>query len=166
MDLVKIGRTGKTHGSTGEIRIFITDEYLEDFIDAALCLIDIHGDKVPFFVESIRGKSFDICQFEDVKTPEEAKPITNAVVYLPADRVTKIRSGVEDVDYSGFTIRDLTSGISATILSVESFPEQEMAIVSHEGREILIPLHDLVIQSIDHERKVIEVGLAEGIWQL
>ena len=49
------------------------------------------------------------------------------------------------------------------ITKVEQYPQQLMAIVIHEGKEILIPLAEAYIEKIDIEKEQIIMTLPEGM---
>lgn len=166
MKLKEVGKTGKTHGSDGEIRIFIEEAYLEDWLKAGFCLIDIDGDKVPYFLEAVRGEMADIVKFDDINTPEDAKPLTNASVYLTEESISFGKPKEKKRDLQGYTLLDTSTSIRARILRIESFPEQEMAVLDYEGREIMIPLHDSMISEVDEGAQLIKAFLPEGIWDL
>jgi 16S rRNA processing protein RimM len=42
-------------------------------------------------------------------------------------------------------------------------PQQEMAFVIHNGREVLIPLNESLIVSVDRENKTLLMDLPEGL---
>ena len=61
----------------------------------------------------------------------------------------------------GFMVQDVNLGDLGKILSVEEFPQQEMAFVDYKGKEILIPMIDAFIIEIDKKENRILVELPE-----
>ncbi|MBK8492182.1 MAG: 16S rRNA processing protein RimM [Saprospirales bacterium] len=171
-EYVQIGFTQKTHGVEGELRIFIEDNYVEDFLDSDALFIGVSGQIVPYFIEYIRGANDDILKLEDVASKEEAQKLTSSPVYLrEADLTPEINRDstpyAPQYEYlEGFEAVDKEKGSLGPILRVEEFPHQEMAVVSYQGREALVPLHDQIIDSIDKKKKVIRFILPEGLLDL
>ena len=60
-------------------------------------------------------------------------------------------------------IRDEHAGKIGAILRVEEFPQQEMAFVEYKGQEVLIPMNDAFIVSIDKTKEEIIMNLPEGL---
>ena len=64
---------------------------------------------------------------------------------------------------AGFTIVDLELGELGRIIEVIEFPQQEMAVISHNKNEIFIPINENLIEKIDKEKQYIYMNLPEGI---
>jgi 16S rRNA processing protein RimM len=60
-------------------------------------------------------------------------------------------------------VTDKTTGPAGVITEVVEMPQQEMAFVLHHGREVLIPLNESLIISIDRENKTLLMDLPEGL---
>nr|HQU60245.1 hypothetical protein [Saprospiraceae bacterium] len=69
---ISVGKTGKTHGIDGELKFFIEDAFLDDFLDAPAVFLTVAGKQVPFFIESVRGESNLIIKLEEVDSREAA----------------------------------------------------------------------------------------------
>ena len=63
----------------------------------------------------------------------------------------------------GFVIIDEIVGRVGTIEEVVEYPQQELAVVQYKGREVMIPLHEQLIESIDPKGRVIKMTLPEGL---
>jgi 16S rRNA processing protein RimM len=171
-EFVQIGHTQKPHGVEGELRIFIEDAYLEDFLHSHALFIDLGGQKVPYFIEYIRGAHEDILKLEDITSPEMAQTLASKPVFLRAADLIPDHDR-ENSDYQpeyefleGFMAEDVKMGELGLVLRVDEFPQQEMAVVEYQGREVLIPLNPQLIQGIDEARKKIRFQLPEGLLDL
>lgn len=165
MEYIEIGFLGKTHGLKGELKLNIEETFIDDFEEVETLFVQIKGHYTPFFIESVRAPESPIIKFEDIDTKEAAVPLQHKKIYLKADEVTAI---IEDevlkyADYVGFDIVDLTDGRIGVIEAVEPFPQQEMAIISFQNKEIFIPLNEILIKNIDEEKKIITMDLPEGL---
>jgi 16S rRNA processing protein RimM len=58
---------------------------------------------------------------------------------------------------------DLELGELGRIIEVIEFPQQEMAVISHNKNEIFIPINENLIEKIDKEKQYIYMNLPEGI---
>jgi len=64
----------------------------------------------------------------------------------------------------GLHIEDITHGDLGPIVRIDAYPQQEMAIIIKDGTEILIPLHEQLMKSIDLDKKVVLMDLPEGLF--
>lgn len=169
MEYIEIGRTQKTHGVQGELKVFIEDKYWDDFEHNKRVFLDIRGIKMPYFIKSTRGKGAPIVHFEDVNNREAALPLQHKNILLrEQDLLPDVdRSEFDEVlEYGfleGFHMIDATAGDIGVIQEVLDMPQQEMALVLYDGREVLIPLNEHFIAEINEETKTVKVDLPEGL---
>lgn len=172
MNFVQIGYTQKTHGVEGELRIHVEEEYIEDFLNAGALFIEVGGQKVPYFIEYIRGAGDDICKLEEIATREEAQKVASKPIFLreedliPENDRPNTPYAPEYEFLEGFDAADEALGALGAIIRVDEYPHQEMAVVQYNGREVLIPLHKSFILSIDKENKKVVFQLPEGLTNL
>ena len=169
---IKIGKTGSTHGSEGELKVSIQDQYLEDVLQAGVIFLDLEGQAIPFFPLHFRpGKSL-IMKLEDVDTPEEAVRLAGLDILLRQEdmRPEEEREPPQDpLRYAylvGYLLSDEARGELGVIREVVEYPQQEMAVVERGGTELLIPLHSRLIISEDRQEKHILMRLPNGILDL
>lgn len=176
-DYINIGYTQKTHGVHGEMKIVVEDPYLEDVLKNKRLFLDVKGVKVPYFIENLRGGDGGplIIKLEDVSTREEAHGLQSRQVYLRPqdlipDHLREIPVDEEEesayANLAGYQIIDKASGPLGVIEEIIEMPQQEMAAVQYQGREVLIPLNEHFIQSIDADKKVVYMALPEGLMEL
>ena len=171
-EFIQIGYTQKTHGVEGELRIFLEEEFEEDFLNADALFLEANGSKIPFFIEYIRGANADIVKLEDIKSKEEAMQWTSKPVFLrESDLIPE--TDRENTGYiaqfehlEGFEAWDKEKGLLGTITRIDEYPHQEMAVIIYKGREALIPLQEPLLQSIDEAARVVRFQLPEGLLDL
>jgi 16S rRNA processing protein RimM len=121
-------------------------------------------------VESIRGAGDLIVKFEDIKVREDALLLQSKPVFLPATEIPEDLDTTElEPEYAGVTgylLIDQHAGEIGRITEVLEMPQQEMAVVQYQGREVLIPLNDQFILSVDHAGQKVLVDLPEGLLEL
>ncbi|MBL7818664.1 MAG: 16S rRNA processing protein RimM [Saprospiraceae bacterium] len=172
-NLVQIGFTKKPHGLKGEIKLHIHDQYLEDVMNTEVVILQIKGKPTPFFVDDIRVGNAIIGKFEDIDTPEAALSIANKELFLreqdiiPDDeREFEVEDdGLKYLKCIGYAIFD-GEHLVGEILDILEFPQQEMAVVEYQNREILIPLNVAFVRKKDDAAKKILMELPEGLLDL
>lgn len=171
---IHIGNTKKVHGKEGELKADIFDEYLEDALSAEFIFLEIDGGKVPFFVENIRMTGTPLVLFEDLFDNEDALPYTAKKMFLPEAsiipeeerRIEVVSETLKYRPYIAYQIEDSATGLVGTIEDIVEFPQQEMALVIKDGREIFIPMSEGLIQKINKEKRLIIMNLPEGLLDL
>jgi 16S rRNA processing protein RimM len=169
MEYIEIGRTQKTHGVQGELKIFIEDKFWDDFEHNKRVFLDIRGIKMPYFIKNMRGKGAPIVHFEDVPNREAALLLQSRSIFLrEQDLIPDVDRSVYDevLEYGfleGFRMIDAVAGDIGVIQEVIEMPQQEMALIQYDGREVLIPLNQHFITNIDETGKTVNVNLPEGL---
>lgn len=169
---VSIGFTKKSYGSHGELKASVEDRYLQDFMRSEVIFLNVQNKPLPFFIEKVRAGTDLILKLEDVNSPDEAKRYTSAEMFLrKSDLIEPAGSSDEDDEITfdmlvGFEMFDAERGKLGPILEVQEYTHHDIAVVAFEGREILIPLHEELIESVDLDEKKITLQLPEGLLDL
>ncbi|MBD1435154.1 16S rRNA processing protein RimM [Sphingobacterium sp. DN00404] len=163
-----IGYITKTRGLKGEMQLFFE---FEDYVDLDLDVLFLELDKklVPYFVDSIKlqNNSTAYLNLEDVDHVDKAKVLIKRKVYLPNDKMPE--RDPDDFRYTdlvGYLVIDEHEGEIGEIITVQEFPQQFIATVDFDGKELMFPLSEDLIMGIDEEEQVIEVELPEGLVEM
>ena len=169
MKYIKIGFTKKTVGTKGALKITIEPKYLEDISKTDVVFLKL-GNYIPFFIENVKLSNSSTILFEDVTSETEAAPFASKEIYLrdsdilSEDERTKVEEDpLEFGHLNGFVIHDIHEGKIGLIIEIQQFPQQEMAIVIFNDREIMIPLNDNFILDVDSEQKIVNMELPDGL---
>lgn len=163
---VEIGKTLKPHGVKGELKVSIEDAYWEDFNKTKAIFIYVLGQKLPYFIKQIQdANNATILKLEGIDSKEMALSLSSMPIFMrDADiSVEIIEEGLEYGFLEGFYIIDKTLGSIAKIEEVIELPQQEMAVVIYENKEILIPLNEHLIIEIDEKLERVLMDLPEGL---
>ncbi len=168
MDYLEIGKIKKPHGLNGELKATIDERYYADINEVEAFFVALEGDHAPYFIESLRGSSTIILKFEDIDSKEDASLFTNKRLYLRRQDVTLSEEEINDtgMEYSfleGFTLHVEELGEIGKILRVEEFPQQEMATVQYQEKELFLPLLEQWITAVDKAQKIVQMDLPEGL---
>ncbi len=171
-ELVEIGYTQKPHGTSGEIKIYIEDEFFDDMEYLKVLFLNVKGNNLPFFVENLRGSDNQIIKFEDTNTKEAASALSFSTVYARKKDLkwpeTKLET-LEELSYShcvGYEMIDVHDGNLGVIKEVIEYPRQELAVIEVDGKEFLLPLNERTVQKIDDKQKRMTVEMPEGLFDL
>jgi 16S rRNA processing protein RimM len=172
-EYIEIGYTKKCHGVKGELKIQVEDNYLEDFLKAKVVFIEIKGRHVPHFIENVRSGNDLLLKLEEVDSKNVAHELTSKTMFLQPKQVLKkeerefeVESNLEFEKYVDYTIWDMEQGEIGKIKEVVEFPQQEMAIIFQNEKEILIPLNESLIEKIEDKKQCIYMNLPEGLLEL
>ncbi len=174
MELIQIGRTIKPHGIAGEIKMLIEERFEEDFEHAATIFIEIKGKRVPYFLESIRYGMDALVKFEDINDRNAATAISAKPVFIRTEDIIPDdereyeipESALSYKKYEGYTLIDTEENVIGVIEEIIDLPQQEVAAVTYQNREVLVPMTRHFIKFFDSEKKTIMVDLPEGLLDL
>ena len=104
---------------------------------------------------------------EDVDVIEKAQTLVRKKIYLPNSKKPE-RDPEEFLisDLKGFKVVDANEGELGEIKEIHEYPQQFVASVLYQEREILFPLSDDLIEEIDQDQNTLYVNLPEGLVDL
>lgn len=160
MELIKIGKVGKTHGFKGHLKMHIDEFYMPDFVDMKAIFIQ----QLPYFIlhKDINTLAQAIVLLEDIDTKEKAQRLQGAEIYAKEDDLTEILEEEEYQELIGYEIIDNKQGSIGIIEHIIEMPFQIMAQLFIDKKEILIPLNDDFILKINPDKKQVKMQLPEG----
>ncbi|SEN24526.1 16S rRNA processing protein RimM [bacterium A37T11] len=167
-DSFSIGYISKTRGLKGELQVFFEEEDYQD-LDLDVIFIDIDRRLVPFFVSSSKLHDNRTGYFflEDVDHVDKAKALVRHTVYLPnSKKPVRDADDFRITDLKGYLVKDKNHGELGEIIEVHQYPQHDVAAISYKFRELLIPLNDSFIISINKEEGILETDLPEGLVEL
>lgn len=163
-----IGYISKTRGLKGEVQLFFEFEDYEE-LDFDVVFLEMNKKLVPYFVDQIKlhNNSTAYATFEDVDHIDKAQALVRKKMYLSNDKMPE--RDPDDFRYTdlvGFLVIDEVHGELGEITAVQEMPQQFIATVDMDGKELMFPLSDDLILGIDSEEEIIEVELPEGLVEL
>jgi 16S rRNA processing protein RimM len=164
-----LGYIVRTHGTTGNVVIFLDVDYPEEYEDLDAVYVEIKGELVPYFIENfnLQKQANAIVSFEDVNTIEKAQALVGSSLYLSLDELEEL--GNEEFYYheiKGFTVIDQTLGELGLVREVYSLNGQDLIAMDYQGAEVLIPTAEDIVLRADKENKQLMVNLPEGLLEV
>lgn len=163
----KIGFIMKPHGLKGQVTLSLGPDAPGDFSETEALFIEVRERLLPYFIEniSVKGQKAYL-KLEDVDTPEEAERLSRASVYLPKENRPEPAQGFYEDEVIGFNVVEDERGVLGTVIEVVQAGPNRLLSVSHQGREVLIPVNGPFISHVDVPGKTIQVTLPEGFLDL
>jgi 16S rRNA processing protein RimM len=165
-----IGKVLKAYRKSGEMVIAVEAVYLDDLEKCQAVFLEIDGLPVPFFVEYIeRGDDATaILKVEEINAPEEVRMFNGESIFLQTSDISaealSSSVGANAMEgLVGFRIEDKNTGQQYTITEVEQYPQQLMATVLFNDKQVLVPLAEELILDIDPENQKIIMDLPAGL---
>lgn len=171
-EVFKIGQFAKPHGIKGEITLImdydVSDDWDEQEEPYIIC--EVNGILVPFFVEEYRYKNDTalLLKLEGIDSEAEAREFSNRMVYYPLSKVNtnKLVGDITWDNFIGFTVVDKQRGEIGQITHVDETTLNVLLEIRYDGRDILLPAADELIQDVDYSQKRIMVSMPEGLFDL
>jgi 16S rRNA processing protein RimM len=153
----------------GELLVKLDTDDPELFLEMESVFIEIGKNLVPFFIErSQLHKSLLLrVKFEDVDDEPMADSLMKRELYMPLSALPKLEGNQFYFhEVIGFEIIDTEYGSVGTITGINDSTSQALFEIDHDGDEVLIPINDEFIETVDRKNKTITVHTPEGLIDL
>ena len=163
-----IGYISKTRGLKGEVQLFFEFEDYE-LLDLEIIFVEVNKKLVPYFIDQIKlhNNSTAYATFEDVDHIDKAQALVRKKMYLPLDKMPE--RDPEDFRYTdlvGYLVVDEKKGELGEIIDVQEMPQQFIATVDMNGKDLMFPLNDDLIVGMDDEEELLVVNLPDGLVEM
>ena len=167
-DCFYLGIITKPFGYKGELVCYfdVDDPTYYENLDSVL--IELQTGLVPFLIESLRLNNHNAyIKLQDVK-PEDSLLLIKKELYLPLQRLPKLTGNKFYFhEVIGFEVIDKNNGNIGKIDKIMDHPAQPiMQLIHSSGKEILIPVIDDIVLSVDRKNKQITIQAPEGLIDL
>jgi 16S rRNA processing protein RimM len=166
--MIRIGKIVATHGLKGGLilsHIVGDSKWLKK---GSVLFLELNkGSYIPYFVADfkVNGPDEYIITVEDVDKVETAKRLVSKPAYVNEDILVGY-SNQSPLLWIGFTLSDKKAGELGLIEDVLQTGSQWLAKLTIQDKEVLIPLIEQMVESIDIKKKTIKVNLPEGLLEV
>ncbi len=167
--LCTLGTLTRLSGYRGGYMMVSPKPFAEDFEMPGQVFLLIEGLPVPFFVEewSFRSDSALLVKFEEPDSDEKAREFLGSPVMAHPAVIAKGADEEPSLeDLKGFTVMDAREGVVGIVADVLYYGENVLFSVDRNGEEILVPVHEDLIEGVDPDQKIIYAILPEGLLEL
>ncbi len=162
---LKLGKILSAHGLTGELLLEHTLGKASSLKKIEVLFIeDYKKALLPYFVTSSRKKTADavFISLEGINTRERAQQLVSRAVWIPEELYHQLASKNAPANLLGYQIVENDKEIGLITEVIEQ-PQQLVCKVFIQEQEVLIPLHEDTLLSIDHAAKKVIVQLPDGL---
>jgi 16S rRNA processing protein RimM len=162
---LKLGKILSAHGLTGELLLEHTLGKASSLKKVEVLFIeDYKKALLPYFVTSSRKKTADavFISLEGINTRERAQQLVSRAVWIPEELYHQLASKNAPANLLGYQIVENDKEIGLITEVIEQ-PQQLVCKVFIQEQEVLIPLHEETLLSIDHAAKKVIVQLPDGL---
>ncbi|MDR1455205.1 MAG: ribosome maturation factor RimM [Tannerella sp.] len=167
-DLFQIGQFAGLHGIRGELSLRTEYDVL-DGMDSPYLVCEMDGIPVPFYIENCRpkGRSVILVKLERVDDPAAARRFVNRPVYYPLSAMKNVPE--KDAGwrrFRGYILEDIQKKVTGRVTEVDETTLNVLFRVDCGGKEILVPMAEELICSVDRAAKRMVVSLPDGLLDL
>jgi 16S rRNA processing protein RimM len=167
-DYYFLGKIIKPHGFDGKVNTYLDTDDPAFYAEIDVIYINFNNSPVPYFVEFIKIKNNKATlKLQDVDNLEAAEALTKREMYLPLSSLPPL-TGKKFYfhEVKGFVVTDTSYGELGPIAEILEYPNQAVFRILRGDKEVLIPVNDEVIQSVDRDKKRIVVTAPEGLLEV
>ena len=165
MDFLEVGKIINTHGLRGEVKIVTWTDSPEVFEELKFCIAKMRGVETRLDIKNIKyQKNNIIVAFSQLTSIEEAEKLKNATLLVPRKELGELPEGVYYIaDLIGCEVFD-GSGKIGDLVDVFGTGSNDVYDIKREGKKnLLVPIIDVVLQSVDIENKKILIEIPKGL---
>ena len=158
--MLRIAQVLKSNGTEGELLISFFDVAPEDIDLQEPVYIEFDGLPVPFYFESFtqRGTNRALVRLTGVRSLKDADELAGKAIL--ADYFEE----EDENSLTGWTVVDESIGIVGVVSDYEEIPGNTCIWVKRpDGQEVLLPLHEDLIQWVDQASRQISLTIPEGL---
>lgn len=117
--------------------------------------------------QELGDRRFEVT-FEGIDDPTVAEAMIGMHCLIPRDSILEEEVGVDDSGWIGFAVVDVDLGPLGTATELISNPGQALLSVERQdgGKDLLIPIVDEFIVSIDADAQTVTVAIPDGLLEL
>ena len=165
-DCFYLGKIVKKYSFKGELLVKLDTDNPSTYTKMESVFIDKNKSLIPFFIErsSLHKSTLLRVKFEDIDSEEDADKLLKSELYLPLEFLPQLTGNKFYYhEIVGFEAEDLSFGLVGIVKGVNDTTNQAILEIERNGSEILIPLIDDFIKSVDRELKKIILEVPEGL---
>jgi|GEM_PF-3937864 len=167
---IQIGVISRTHGTKGELVLSVKEESFIDIIfqqeSVFLQMPENEEVLVPFFLDTVREKNSKqalIC-FLDYQSLESVAHLLNKKVFLLKDLISN--NPTEFYSIEGYSVIDKNQGYLGKVNQLLNYSGNKLIEISTSNSEILIPISEESIISIDDRVREVIIDVPEELINL
>ncbi len=164
-DYYYLGYIVKPIGNKGVLRIQLDTDNPQYYQNLSEVCVAIKDQLVVYPINdiTITDDKANVA-FKNIDGTEIAKMLQGCSLYLPLSSLPKLKGNKFYFhEVKGFDVHDQKHGLIGKIETVIDQTSQPILQIGFEGKEILIPITDEIIQNVDRKKKRMDIEAPEGL---
>ncbi len=165
-DCFYLGKIVSKFSFKGEVLAKLDTDEPELYENMESVFVSMRNNLVPFFIERSRLHKSALLRldFEEVNSEDDADKMIGCELFLPLSFLPPLEGNKFYFhEVVGFTMFDTVYGNIGLITGVNDTTTQALFEVEKEGKQLLIPINDDILQKVDRNNKTITVTTPEGL---
>lgn len=165
MDMLEVGKIINTHGLRGEVKVVTWTDSPDVFETLEYVIARLRGNDIRLDLTGVKyQKNNIIAAFKQISSVDEAEKFKNAVLYASKDALGDLPENVYYIaDLIGCAVFD-ESGEIGELADVFSTGSNDVYDIRRNGKKnLLVPIIDGVVKSVDLDGKKIIINIPEGL---
>ncbi len=168
-ELLRVARVLKSNGTEGEVLIGFREVSPEDLDQKEPVFITFDGLPVPFFIESFsrKGANRALAHLTGVKNLKDAEELTGKDISVRAETLPDAEDSGDSISLdslTGWTLLNADNRKVGEITDYEDIPGNPCLYVETKDGQVMIPLHEDLILSVDEGSRTLTVAVPEGLF--
>lgn len=167
-DLYYLGYVVKSIGNKGVLRIQLDTDNPQHYQNLSEVYLVIKDQLVTYPIKeiSITDDKANVA-FKNIDGTEIAKMLQGCSLYLPLSSLPKLKGNKFYFhEVTGFEVYDENHGLIGIVQTIIDQTSQPILQIDFEGKEILIPITDEIVQNVDRKKKRMEINAPDGLIEI
>ena len=164
-----IGKIVKLHGYKGGVSLYMDVSNPNAYTNLKSIFIELDGILTPFFIKAfkLKNKGFVALHFEGIDSDASAKDLIDKQVFIPSSELQEVdETRFLGHELIGYKVFDQEKGDIGTLVEVLEQKGNPLFVLDHNGSEILLPIFEGLLISIDAPKKQMLVKAPQGLIDL
>ena len=159
----QIAQVLKSNGVEGELLVSFRGFDPEDIILEEPVFIEFDGLPVPFYFESFtrRGTNRALVRLTGIHNLQDAEEVAGRAVFVEDDLYED-----DEEDLTGWTVCGEDGKFVGKVADYEDIPGNTCLWVDTEKGQVLIPLHEDLVLSLDEASETLTMRIPDGLLDL
>ena len=164
---VLVGRIGRPHGIGGEVSVAVlTDSPEARFVVGTDLVTEQDGRRDSLRLASVRpDRDRLLLTFDGVTDRDQARHLAGVLLLaqVDPDEPTDDPDEFHDHQLIGLSARHVDGSVLGTVTDVLHMPLQDVLVLDHDGREVLVPFVQAVVPTVDVAAGTLTVDPPAGL---
>ena len=170
MHKICIGQFVKPHGISGTLLLSFEEGFEDKIEDLHVLFAETDGILVPWFIQEdsvrITSSRTALIDLEWIEDNIQAKKLAGKKVWISSE--TGNHKTIENPQnlLAGYMVIDTSAGDLGVITEINDYSGNLVLTIEKNGTELLVPLHEDLVEQIDEQNRILTLKLPEGLISL